>query len=402
MSTDSQAAYEFRKQVEALEKFSGRGTQLISVYVTPGYQISEIAAKLRDEAGQAANIKSTSTRKNVISALEKILQYLKQFKEPPRNGIAIFCGDVSETEGKPDIKLFSVIPPTPIGVQFYRCESRFVLEPLKEMLDKAGTYGIVVMDGKEATIAVLKGKQVKIIRRLNSTAHAKVHKGGQSAQRYNRLHDEAVEFYYKRVGEAMDPFLEYKGFEGVIVGGPGPAKEDFLKQKSYNYQTKILGVVDTGYTDEYGIQEVIEKSGEIIAEQEAVKEKKLLDEFMAQVMKGGGLATYGEKEVKAAAESGQASKLLVSEGLALNRIKLSCTKCGKTVEKVVERVEEYQNAPCGCGGVYKVAEEHDIVGEIVDLAEKMNIPIEFISKETSAGFGFYGTFRGLGAFLRYK
>jgi peptide subunit release factor 1 (eRF1) len=49
-----------------------------------------------------------------------------------------------------------------------------------------------------------------------------------------------------------------------------------------------------------------------------------------------------------------------------------------------------------------VAEEHDIVGEIVDLAEKMNIPIEFISKETSAGFGFYGTFRGLGAFLRYK
>ena len=48
MSTDSQAAYEFRKQVEALEKFQGRGTQLISVYITPGYQISETAGKLRD------------------------------------------------------------------------------------------------------------------------------------------------------------------------------------------------------------------------------------------------------------------------------------------------------------------------------------------------------------------
>jgi len=308
---------------------------------------------------------------------------------------------VSETEGKPDIQLFSVIPPTPLGVQFYRCESRFVLEPLKEMLDKAGTYGIVVMDGKEATIAVLKGKQVKIIRRLNSTAHAKVHKGGQSAQRYNRLHTEAVEYYYTRVGEAMAPFLEQKGFEGVIVGGPGPSKEDFLKQKSYNYQLKILGVVDTGYTDEYGIQEVMEKSGEIIAEQEAIKEKKLLDEFMAQVMKGG-LATYGEKEVREAVQSGKASKLLVSEGMELNRITLTCTQCGKSVEKLVEKVEEHQNTPCECGGVYKVTKQQDIIGEIVDLAEQMNIPIEMISKETSAGFAFYGTFRGLGAFLRYK
>jgi len=401
MSTDSQAAYQFKKQVEALEKFQGRGTQLISVYITPGYQISETAGKLRDEAGQASNIKSTSTRKNVISALEKILQYLKGFRASPKNGIAIFCGDVSETEGKPDIQLFSVIPPTPLGVQFYRCESRFVLEPLKEMLDKAGTYGIVVMDGKEATVAVLKGKQVKIIRRLNSTAHAKVHKGGQSAQRYNRLHTEAVEYYYTRVGEAMAPFLEYKGFEGVIVGGPGPSKEDFLKQKSYNYQIKILGVVDTGYTDDYGIQEVMEKSGDIIAEQEAIKEKKLIDEFMAQVMKGG-LATYGEKEVREAVQSGKANKLLVSEGMGLNRITLTCTQCGKSVEKVVERVEEYENTPCECGGVYKVTKEQDIIGEIVDTAEQMNIPIEMISKETSAGFAFYGTFRGLGAFLRYK
>ena len=42
--------------------------------------------------------------------------------------------------------------------------------------------------------------------------------------------------------------------KGIIVGGPGPAKDSFMKLKPYNYQLKILGMVDTGYTDEYGIR----------------------------------------------------------------------------------------------------------------------------------------------------
>ena len=401
MSTESQANYDFKKQVEALEKFQGRGTQLISVYITPGYQISDMSNKLKEEAGQATNIKSTATRKNVINALEKITQYLRTFRESPKNGIAIFCGDVTETEGKPDIRLFSVIPPIPLSVQFYRCESKFVLEPLKEMMEQAGTYGLVVMDGKEATIAILKGKSVKILRRLNSTAHAKVHKGGQSANRIAHLHIEGVEFYYKRIGEAMDAFIDFKNFEGVIVGGPGPAKEDFLKVKRYNYQLKVIGTVDTGYTDEYGIQEVLDKSGDIIADQEAVKEKKILDEFMQEVT-SNGLATYGEKEVREAIFSGKARLVLLSEGLDLSKIKIVCSKCGKTVEKLVEHPEEYNNTPCECGGVFKLVEQNDVVGELESMAGTANIPVEMISKETSSGFSFYGTFHGLGAFLRYK
>ena len=86
MSTESQANYDFKKQVEALEKFQGRGTQLISVYITPGYQISDMSNKLKEEAGQATNIKSTATRKNVINALEKITQYLRTFRESPKMG----------------------------------------------------------------------------------------------------------------------------------------------------------------------------------------------------------------------------------------------------------------------------------------------------------------------------
>jgi len=396
----SKQYYEFKKQLKALAQFRGHGTELISVYITPKYPIHEVAQKLKEEAGAATNIKSTMTRKNVISALEKIVQYLKTFKEPPDNGMAIFCGNVAEQEGKQDLQLFSIIPPVPLTTQFYRCESSFVLEPLEELLEHEGAYGLVVMDGKEATIAILRGKQIKVLRKLESTAHAKTHKGGQSAARFCRLREEGIEWYYQRVGEAMDSFVGLRNFQGVIVGGPGPVKEDFLKIKPFNYQLKVLGVVDTGYTDEYGLREVMEKSSDIIAEQSAIKEAKLLDRFQKDVIHNG-LATYGADDVKAALANNQVETLLVSEDLGLKKAVFKCSSCGREEEKLVDG--DPQEYDCGChNGKMKVVSSVDVAEELVDLAEQSGIPVELISQDTADGARFKAMFYGIGAFLRYK
>ncbi|MEM4255251.1 MAG: peptide chain release factor aRF-1 [Candidatus Norongarragalinales archaeon] len=365
MTSDSKALYEFRKQLEALKKFQGRGTELISVYITPGYNISEIVNKLKEEYGQASNIKSATTKKNVQAALEKIMHFLKGANKPPENGMAVFCGNVSESEGKVDIEIYSIVPPMPVPVQFYRCESKFVLEPLEELLDVAGTYGLVVMDGKECTVAVLRGKTIKVLKKLESTAHQKVHKGGQSAQRFQRLAEEGIEFYYKRIGEAMDAFLSQKNFKGAIVGGPGPAKENFMKMKPFNYQIKVLGVVDTGYTDEYGLRELLEKASDLIAEQEAIVEKKLLNEFLIEAAKGG-LVAWGLEGVRKALDKRQANKFIVTEGL--------------------EIIEDGVN----------------VVSHLISQAEEQGIEVIFVSEETPEGQQFKGTFGGLGAFLRYR
>ena len=179
-SPDTKTLYEFKKQIKALKSFRGRGTELISVYITPGYSVSDVVAKLRDEFGQAANIKSKSTQKNVQAALERAMHYLKQLgHKPPENGIAVFTGNISEAEGKTDIALYSIIPPFPLQTQFYRCDSAFVTEPLEDMFEKAGNYGLVVMDGKDATVAILKGKVMKVLKHIHSTAHGKFVKGGQ-------------------------------------------------------------------------------------------------------------------------------------------------------------------------------------------------------------------------------
>ena len=75
--------YEFRRSLEEVRKLSGRGTELISLYVPPSRQISDVSNYLRSEYSQSSNIKSASTRKNVKAAISSILSRLKNFKAAP-------------------------------------------------------------------------------------------------------------------------------------------------------------------------------------------------------------------------------------------------------------------------------------------------------------------------------
>ncbi|MCX8197548.1 MAG: peptide chain release factor aRF-1 [Candidatus Micrarchaeota archaeon] len=401
MDSSTKLKYELKKQVSFLSELKGSGTELISVYIPASQPIHEVANKLRQEAGQASNIKSKSTRKNVTDALEKILQHLKTYGNvAPPSGVAIFCGNVSDNPSVVDIRLFAVYPPEPIAVSIYRCDSHFFLEPLERMLEITESYGIVVMDGRECTLAELRGTTTRILHRLNSTAHAKIRKGGQSARRYERLIEESIEFYYKRIGEAMDRYF-LNSVKGVIIGGPGPAKENFVKMSPFNYQIKILGVVDTGYTDEYGVREVVAKSGQILSQQEAIKEKELVDRFIKEVVTGG-LATYGEAEVRRALESKQAEKLLVSEGLKYMRVKLKDTTTGEESFVTVKSPAELEEKLKAVGATIQIESQKPLIDDLIELAEKMGVEVEIISKESAEGAQFLGSFYGVGAFLRYK
>ncbi len=193
--------YNIRKEMKRLSSIRGSGTELISLYIPPGSQISDATTKLREEHGQAANIKSKTTKTNVQAAIDKIMQYLKLYKQPPKNGLAIFCGNISSEAAKPDIELFSIEPPLPIRTNIYRCDSTFLLEPIEAMTESKDIYALVVMDGREATLGTLRGNHFEKQKQIRSFAHAKIRKGGQSMNRYQRLIEESIEDYYKRVGD---------------------------------------------------------------------------------------------------------------------------------------------------------------------------------------------------------
>jgi peptide chain release factor subunit 1 len=285
-------------------------------------------------------------------------------------------------------------------VQIYRCDSRFFLEPLERTLLTNESYGIVVLDGRECTLAELKGTTVRTLHRLNSTAHAKIRKGGQSARRYERLIEESIELYYKRVGESMDRYF-VNTVKGVIIGGPGPTKDNFVKMSPFNYQIKVLGVVDTGYTDEYGIREVMAKSESIISEQAAIKERVVIERFIREVV-NGGLATYGEAEVRKALETKQASALLISEGVSYKRAKLVDTTTGEEQFVTSKSPLDLEEKIKSIGGTVRVESETPLVDDLIDLAEQQGVEVMVISSDTAEGAQFLGSFYGIGAFLRYR
>ncbi len=170
---------ELEEVVEELGKYRGRHTELISVYISAGYDVNAVQRQLEAETSTAKNIKSTATRKNVIDALEKIIRHLKGMKKTPKNGLALFAGDISKSEGQQDIKLWTIEPPMPLKVRLYRCDKEFVLEPLKEQLEVSEIFGLLVMDRKEATIGALEGKRIEVIQKMTSGIPSKVRAGGQ-------------------------------------------------------------------------------------------------------------------------------------------------------------------------------------------------------------------------------
>ena len=74
MTISTKQRYELKKIIKDLAQHRGRHTELVSVYVPAGYDIVKIINHLSQEQGTATNIKSTSTRKNVIDALERMIQ----------------------------------------------------------------------------------------------------------------------------------------------------------------------------------------------------------------------------------------------------------------------------------------------------------------------------------------
>ena len=80
--------------LEDLREMKGFGTELVTVIIPPDRQISDARSLLQNEHGQAANIKSKSTRKNVQGAIESAISSLSRFKTPGERGIALFTGAI--------------------------------------------------------------------------------------------------------------------------------------------------------------------------------------------------------------------------------------------------------------------------------------------------------------------
>jgi peptide chain release factor subunit 1 len=394
--------FELRKLIEELEKFKGRHTELISVYIPAGYSLVETANQLMQEKSTAANIKSKTTRKNVLAALEKIIQHLKLFKETPPNGLVIFCGNVSPVEGREDIKLWSFEPPEKMNVKIYWCDQVFVLDPLKEMTREKEIFGLIVLDAKEATIGLLRGKSIVPLKHLESTVPSKTVKGGMSAARFDRLREDAINEFLTKVGEKVSElFLEQKDLKGVIIGGPGPIKERFEKEKYLNYQIqkKLLGIKDVSYTDEYGLKELVNRSQDLLEKTALAKEREILGKFFSELGKGGNVI-YGLNETIDALENGMLETLLISEDFDYVRASFKCQNQHRTEKILPKDMVKKQRCEI-CNNPLSAETMINLSDELSEKAKERGVEVVFVSSSTDEGREFK-KIGGIGGFLRFK
>ena len=406
--------FRLRKTLNTLATKEGRGTELVSVYVPPGKQISDVLNTLRDEYGTASNIKSTTTRKNVMDAIVKVQQRLKLFKEPPENGLVIFCGAIPQNgPGSERIETYVIVPPEPIHIYLYRCDARFHTEYLQEMLREKETYGILLIDASEATLATLQGRRLEIVMNLTSGVPGKTRAGGQSARRYERLRDMRLQEYFTRVGQhANETFLPIENLKGLILGGPGPTKYDFEKGDYLHYTLKdrILDVIDTSYVEEQGVKEIVDKAPEIMRKIRYIEEKKLIQQFLYEIGHDTGMVTYGEEEVRRALERGAVRILLLSDELDKVRVTLKCNACGFQEQQTLKTQmligleQSLAGKPCSkCKApALLVAETQDVIEDFAQLAEYTNAEVEMISGESEEGQMLKNSFGGIAAILRFK
>ncbi len=354
---------ELKELLDELKEYRGRQTELITVYIPAGYDVNSVQKQLEAERSTAKNIKSTSTRKNVIDALEKIVRYLKEFKKTPENGMAVFSGNVSKVEGGQDLQIWDVEPPMPLKSRLYRCDKEFVLDDLELMLEVDEVFGLVVMDRKEATIGMLEGKRIEVFQKMTSGIPSKVKAGGQSAQRFHRITEGLTKDFYKRIAaEIKNIFFDRPKLKAILVGGPIPTKDEFLEGDylTDQLQKKVLARVDVGDSSESGLKELVEKAGEILAQQEIIQEKNDVENFFNNLGKHSEKTFLGEKEVKRALDLGAVETLFLS------------TKIKK-----------------------------DLARSLTKIAEKMGTEIKTISVETEEGEQFYNM-AGIGAILRFE
>lgn len=388
--------FALKKLVKRLAAIKGRHTELVTVYVPANYSLHEVLGQLRSEQSTAENIKSKPVRKNVTTALEKIMRRIQLYKKTPEHGLALFCGNVSGSDARTEIELWAIEPPEPVKTKMYWCDQRFVLDPLQDMVAEREIYGIINLDKNEASVALLIGKKIDTIFHKESIVPGKTRAGGQSSARFGRIREGMLNDWLKQVGEAANKiFMEHKEVLGIILSGPGPIKEMFLKEDYMftDVKNKIIGTVDTSYTGEHGLEETLERGEDLLKELGVTKEKVLLQKFFNELQKPHGLVTYGFNEVIKALEMGAVDMVIVSESAEL-KVREYTNKEGEV--KLIAWKSGVAIPPDE-----KMIGEMDVVEFFEEKVKGYGSKLSVVSADTREGLQF-AHFGGIGAFLRYN
>ncbi|MFH1589107.1 MAG: Vms1/Ankzf1 family peptidyl-tRNA hydrolase, partial [archaeon] len=208
---------------------------------------------------------------------------------------------------------------------------------LQDQSDDKTVFGLVVMDKREGNIAFLKGKVIIPLSKAHSAVPGKTRAGGQSAHRFERLREGAAKDFYKKIADMMkSEFLGNNDLKGIIIGGPGHTKNEFAEGNYITDQLKrkILALKDLSYTGEFGLQELLDKSDDILSEEDVFEEKRIMQKFFNLLATKEAMTNYGQDEVMNDLKMGLVDTVLLSEEVpdeVIEEFEKEAEKMGSTI-----------------------------------------------------------------------
>jgi peptide chain release factor subunit 1 len=101
------------------------GTSKLTVLIPPNSQLAQIKTRLNRELETTYRFKSKVNRKSAEDAINKGLRALSELTKIPPNGLALFCGEMTDESGRDRMKVVMFEPCDPMNTSLLLVDARF-------------------------------------------------------------------------------------------------------------------------------------------------------------------------------------------------------------------------------------------------------------------------------------
>lgn len=142
-----------------------------------------------------------------------------------------------------------------------------------------------------------------------------------SSLRFERLRDDVINEYFKKISERCTEAFLGQGLKGVIIGGPAMTKNDFMARGYLHpeLQKMVTGVFDVDHTNENGLKEAVAAAEGQLTTCHYVQEKRIMDRFWSEAG-SDGLEVSGMADTLKSLKVGQVQTLILSDSLDIETI----------------------------------------------------------------------------------
>jgi peptide subunit release factor 1 (eRF1) len=217
-------------------------------------------------------------------------------------------------------------PPKKINKVYYRCCKQFNLDTISEMFKNETKIGIILISGSgyKFYVIIKTGSHLDVRCLDDGTIKLQKNqkKGGQSAQRIERIKNEKDNNYIKKVSEkAIKSFMivdkSRANIDTIILSGPASRKKELYNNSTFKqflgpYVSKF---VNTREIDKVNPLTIYNKSLDVILNQHDKNVMKLVGDIEDLINIGSDKLIFGIDETISNMESCMIKSLLINSNL---------------------------------------------------------------------------------------